>query len=195
MAFRVALVTPFSWSQPHDVNEHVAGLAGELRARGHSVTVLTPSNRPRDLAEGRRALARGSEAELIALGPAIPIARGTRLGVPVGVRANLSVALANGGFDIVHGFEPALPSLSYLALRDSTELTAATFISPERLAYPPGRAQRERLLGRLDALLATSEETASAAAIRFPGHYEVVPSGVDLELFAPRAKRMVVVLE
>jgi predicted metal-dependent phosphoesterase TrpH/glycosyltransferase involved in cell wall biosynthesis len=195
MAFRVALVTPFSWSQPHDVNEHVAGLAGELRARGHSVTVLAPSNRPRHLAEGRRALARGADAELIALGPAIPIARGTRLGVPVGVRANLSVALANGGFDIVHGFEPGLPSLSYLALRDSTELTAATFISPERLAYPPGRAQRERLLGRLDALLATSEETADAAAIRFPGHYEVVPSGVDLELFAPAEKRRVVVLE
>ena len=24
---RVALVTPFVWSQPHDVNEHVAALA------------------------------------------------------------------------------------------------------------------------------------------------------------------------
>ena len=195
MAFRVALVTPFSWSQPHDVNEHVAGLAGELRARGHVATVLAPSNRPRDLAEGRRALARGDDAELIALGPALPIARGTRLGVPVGVRANLAVALGRGAFDIVHGFEPALPSLSYLALRDSTELTAATFFSPERLAYPPGRAQRERLLGRLDALLATSRETADAAALRFPGRYELVPSGVDLERFAPMEKSNVVVLE
>ena len=42
MALRVALVTPFAWSQPHDVNEHVAGLARELRARGHAVTVLAP---------------------------------------------------------------------------------------------------------------------------------------------------------
>jgi len=32
MALRVALVTPFAWSQPHDVNEHVAGLSRELRA-------------------------------------------------------------------------------------------------------------------------------------------------------------------
>jgi predicted metal-dependent phosphoesterase TrpH len=200
MALRVALVTPFSWSQPHDVNDHVAGLAGELRVRGHAVTVLAPSNRPRDLAEGRRALASGADAELIALGPALPIARGTRLGVPVGVRANLAVALGGAGsgraaFDVVHGFEPALPSLSYLALRDSTELTAATFFSPERLAYPPGKAQRERLLGRLDALLATSKETAAAAALRFPGRYELVPSGVDLELFAPLEKRKVIVLE
>ena len=195
MAFRVALVTPFSWSQPHDVNEHVAGLAAELRLRAHSVTVLAPSNRPRDLADGRRALASGADADLIALGPAIPIARGTRLGVPVGVRANLAVALGRGAYDVVHGFEPALPSLSYLALRDSTELTAATFLSPERLGYPPGKAQRERLLGRLDALLATSAETAEAAALRFPGRYELVPSGVDLGLFAPAEKRKVVVLE
>src|SRR5439155_463139 len=84
--------------------------------------------------------------------------------VPVGVRANLTLALANGRYDVVHGFEPALPSLSYLALREAESLTVATFISPERLAYPPGRAQRERLLGRIDTLLATSVETAEAAA-------------------------------
>ena len=71
----------------------------------------------------------------------------------------------------------------------------ATFFSPERLGYPPGRAQRERLLGRLDALLATGEETAAAAAERFPGRYEIVPVGVDLERFAPAEKSRVVVLE
>ena len=53
---RIALVTPFAWSQPHDMNEHVGGLAQELRRRGASVTVLAPSNRARDLAAGRRAL-------------------------------------------------------------------------------------------------------------------------------------------
>ena len=51
------------------------------------------------------------------------------MGVPVGVRANLAVALGAGGFDIVHGFEPGLPSLSYLALRDAGALTVATFFS------------------------------------------------------------------
>jgi predicted metal-dependent phosphoesterase TrpH len=193
MARRVALVTPFAWSQPHDVNEHVAGLARELRLRGHDVTVLAPSNRARDLAAGRRALARGADAELIALGPAVPISRLSRMGVPVGVRTNLAVALGSGRYDIVHGFEPGLPSLSYLALRDTNALTVATFFSAERLAYPPARTRRERLLGRIDALLATSEETAAAAAERFPGAYELVPLGVDV-VPAP-AKRNVVVLE
>jgi predicted metal-dependent phosphoesterase TrpH len=193
---RIALVTPFAWSQPHDVNEHVDGLAQELRRRGHVVSILAPSNRARDLAAGRRALLGPFEdPELIALGPAVPISRRSRMGVPVGVRASLSLALGRGHFDVVHGFEPALPSLSYLALRASGALTAATFFSPERLGYPPGRAQRERLLTRVDALLATSEEVADAAAARFPGRYELVPFGVDPKLFAATRKQRLVVLE
>src|SRR5580765_927110 len=195
MGLRVCLVTPFAWSRPHDVNEHVAGIARELRALGHSVTVLAPSTRAADLIEGRRALLDGGSPEVIALGPAVPVSRRSRIGVPVGVRANLSLALARGEYDIVHGFEPGLPSLSYLALRDSRAFEVATFLSTERLGYPPGKAQRERLLGRIDALVATSEATAEAAAERLPGDYRVITAGVDLERFKPEHKHRVVVLE
>jgi predicted metal-dependent phosphoesterase TrpH len=194
MGLRVCLVTPFAWSRPHDVNEHVAGIAGELRALGHEVTVLAPSTRAADLIAGRRALLDGG-GDVIALGPAVPVSRRSRIGVPVGVRANLALALARGRYDVVHGFEPGLPSLSYLALRDAHAFAVATFLSPERLGYPPGRAQRERLLARIDALVATSERTADAAAERLPGDYHVVTPGVDLELFRPGPKQRVVVLE
>src|ERR687883_188827 len=135
MSLRVCLVSPFAWSQPHDVNEHVAGVAAALRRLGHHLTVLAPSTRTADLLAGRRALLDGADADVIALGPALPVSRRSRVGVPVGVRANLSL---------------------------------------ERLGYPPGRSQRERLLARVDALVATSEETAEAAAVRFPGDYTVV---------------------
>lgn len=195
MGLRICLVTPFDWSQPHDVNEHVAGAATALRERGHEVTVLAASMRAADLLAGRRALLDGADAPVIALGAAVPISRRSRLGVPVGVRANLSLALARGRFDVVHGFEPALPSLSYLALRETEALAVATFLSPERLGYPPARNQRERLLGRLDALLATSEQTAEAAAARFPGDYRIVSPGVDTRLFRPEPKRKRIVVE
>jgi predicted metal-dependent phosphoesterase TrpH/glycosyltransferase involved in cell wall biosynthesis len=195
VALRICLVTPFSWSKPHDVNEHVAGLADALRERGHSVSVLAPSNRAADLAAGRRALRDGAEAPLIALGPAVPISRSSRIGLPVGVRANLSAALARGRFDVVHGFEPGLPSLSYLALRDAQGPTVASFFSPERLGYPPGKAQREKLLARIDALVASSPEAAHAAAQRYPGEYRIIEEGVDVDLFRPGEKRQLVVLE
>jgi predicted metal-dependent phosphoesterase TrpH len=195
MGLRVCLVTPFAWSRPHDVNEHVAGAAEALRALGHHVTVLAPSTRAKDLRAGRAALAGGGDAELIALGQAFPISRRSRIGVPVGVRTNLSLALRQGRYDVVHGFEPGLPSLSYLALRETHALAVATFLSVERLGYPPGKAQRARLLGRIDALLATSEETAEAAAIRFPGSYRVVTPGLDLDLHRPGEKRKLVAIE
>jgi predicted metal-dependent phosphoesterase TrpH len=195
VGLRICLVTPFSWSQPHDVNEHVAGAAAELRRLGHEVTVLTPSGRASDLIAGRRALEDGAGGDVIAIGPAVPISRRSRIGLPVGVRANLSLALARGRYDVVHGFEPGLPSLSYVALRDSHALGVATFFSPERLGYPPGRIQRDRLLARIDALLAVSPEGAAAADVRFPGDYRITPLGVDTELFHPVEKRDVVVCE
>jgi len=195
VGLRICFVTPFAWSQPHEVNAHVDGVASALRARGHHVAVLAPSTRTRDLLAGRRALHAGTDAELIAVGPSIPISRRTSMGVPVGVRANLRLALANGRYDVVHGFEPGLPSLSYLALTSARTLTAATFFSPERLGYPARRSRRDRLRIRVDALLATSEETARAAAERFEGDYRVIPVGVDTELFRPAPKRKIVALE
>jgi predicted metal-dependent phosphoesterase TrpH len=192
---RICLVTPFAWSQPHDVNDHVAGVAGALRSFGHEVTVLAPSTRAADLLAGRRALARGEEADVIALGPAVPVSRRSQLGVPVGVQANLRQALAQGRYDVVHGFEPGLPSLSYLALRDADAFAVATFVSPNRLGYPPARSQREKLLGRIDALVALAEDVRAAAEERFPGDYRVLSPGVDTTLFAPGEKQKQIVVE
>jgi hypothetical protein len=193
---RICLVTPFAWSQPHDVNEHVSGIAAGLRLLGHDVTVLAPSTRATDLLAGRRVVqGHAPPRDVVAVGPAVPVSRRSQMGVPVGVRANLRLALARGHFDLVHGFEPGLPSISYLALRETDALTVATFCSGERLGYPPARSQREKLLARLDALLAVSEPVREAASERFPGDYELVSPGVSLELFEPAAKRNRITVE
>jgi len=193
---RICFVTPFAWSQPHDVNEHVAGVAEGLRGLGHEVTVLAPSTRATDLLAGRRVVhGHAAPQEVVAVGPALPVSRRSQMGVPVGVRANLRLALARGRFDLVHAFEPGLPSLSYLALRETDALAVATFCSTDRLGYPPARSQREKLLARIDALLALSEPVREAAAERFPGDYELVSPGVSLSLFEPKRKRQRIVVE
>ena len=104
---RLCLVTPFAWSVPHDVNDHVAGIAGELRKLGHSVTVIAPSSRAADLREGRRALLGDARADMIAVGPAVPISRRSSMGIPVGSRANLTFSLTRGEYDVVHGVDRA----------------------------------------------------------------------------------------
>ena len=196
MSLRICLVTPFSWSKPHEANDHVDGVASALRRRGHHVTVLAPSGGAGDLLAGRRALARGRlDDDVLAIAPAVRVTRRSRLGLPVGVRANLALALREGTFDVVHGVEPGLPSLSYLALSDAHTLTVATFLSPERVLGPARRGRRERLLARVDALLATSDGAAAAAARRFPGDYQVISAGVDTSRIVPGAKRPLVAIE
>jgi predicted metal-dependent phosphoesterase TrpH/glycosyltransferase involved in cell wall biosynthesis len=200
MGLRICMVTPFSWSRPHPVNEHVAGAAAELRRLGHDVVILAPSNRARDLAAGRRALRRLVDdgeplAGVVTLGPAVRVSRRSRLGVPVGVRANLALALATDRFDLVHAHEPGVPSLSYLALSRTRSLAVATFHSSDRLGYPPGKLQREKLLGRVDALTVTDPAVGEAARARFPGEYRELPLGVDTSLFRPGQARTRFVLE
>ena len=84
---RICLVTPFAWSVPHEVNDHVAGVAAELRKLGHRVTVLAPSGGPPTCARAGARCADGADADVIALGPSVPISRRSSMGVPVGVRA------------------------------------------------------------------------------------------------------------
>ena len=195
MGLRICLVTPFSWSQPSDVNEHVRGAADGLRRRGHIVTVVAPSTRAKDLLDGRRSLQNGVVGDLVAIGAAVPRSLSERVALPVGVRANLAATLALGHFDIVHGFDPGLPSLSSAALLEAETTTAATFLSTERTAVAPRKNQRAKFLARVDALLATSAAAVERASERFPGDYERIPLGVDTSAFAPGVKRRVIVAE
>ena len=159
--------------------------AARARPRGHRARPVGPRAR-----SARRSAcpARGELGKVVALGAAVPVSRRSSLGVPVGVRANLALALRARRLRRRPRLRARVPSLSYLALLDTDTLTVATFLSVDRLVYPPARAQRDRLLGRVDALLATSRRRSARPAERFPGDYRVVPLGVDLSCTRPEAK-------
>jgi hypothetical protein len=176
VSLRICLVTPHAWSVPHDTNEHVAGIADALRARGHVVVVLAPSSRSADLLAGRRTLQTGVLDGVVAVSRAVPVSPRSAVGIPVGVRANVATALRRGDFDVVHGFDPGVPGLAYVALLEAQTTTAATFVDPERLGFPARRNLRDRMLARIDRLVATSDEVAERAATRFPAPV-VVPPG------------------
>ena len=189
------MVTPFAWSQPHPVNDHVAGAAAELRRRGHEVVVLAPSSRATELAAGRRALKRlgreGTPLEgVVALGPAVPVSRRSSLGVPIGVRANLELALTRDRFDVVHVAragrpEPLLPRASRRARPRSRHLPLA-----RAARLPAGEeAAREAARPRRRPDRHERRDRRAAAAARSPGDYRLLPLGVDLERFRARADR------
>lgn len=185
MSLRICLVTPFAWSQPNDVNDHVRAVARILIDLGHNLTILGPSNRASELTAGRRAL-RLLEREhqplegFVALGPALAVSRYERAGVSVGVRASLRLALETGGFDVVHVYDPVRLSLSYHALNITDAMTVATFCSRDGVGQVAGKKRRERLLTRVDALTATSQRALDAARERLPGDYTLLPLGIDV---------------
>ena len=92
---------------------------------------------------------------------------------------------------------PALPSLSYLALRDAESLAVATFFSPERLGVS-ARARAARAAARADRRAARRrrEETAAAAAVRFPGDVPASsPKASTRRCSSRRTKERLIVLE
>ena len=116
--------------------------------------------------------------------------------MPVGVRANLSLALSQGELRR----RPRLRARRCRASPTSRCATprrsrVATFFSPDRLTTRRGGRCATSCSGGSTPCVATSEETAAAAAERFPGDYRVVSPGVDLELFRPGEKRRLIVVE
>ncbi|WP_058233874.1 glycosyltransferase family 4 protein [Devriesea agamarum] len=172
-ALRVGLVCPYSLDVPGGVQRHVLDLAEHLRARGHVPNVLAPATKPVD-------------QELV-----------TSAGRAVGVPFNGSIARINfgprtrrlarqwleaGKFDIVHVHEPSTPSLSLIALQDSTAPVIATF----HTALRDSRLLRGTysLLGgtyrRLAAGIAVSAESRRTVVEHLGGDPIVVPNGVSI---------------
>ena len=190
----IAQVTPYAWEAPHAVNLLVDRLAGELRERGHRVLTLAPSRDAdvvrRSRARMRAAAADGYEAlfdgdDVLAVGEVLPelptSSRRHAPGLPVDVTRTVEQLLEGLRLDVVHVHEPFAPSVAGAALRHSRALNVGTFHAPaERvLSTQVARKLVDRVFGRLDARVASSQATADLMGRFFPGDYGVVLPGAD----------------
>src|SRR3954447_2809193 len=131
---RVALVSPYSYTYPGGVGQHVEALAEELIRQGHDVRLLAPID-PDD--RPARVLHRGARPRWRPL-PDYMIPLGRTLGVPMnGAVSNLAFTpstiavlgheLRNGGYDVVHVQEPNAPIVSWFAVEAARSPVVATF--------------------------------------------------------------------
>ena len=198
----IAQVTPYAWGSNRDVNEYVESLSKGLAGRGHSVLVIAASGSRTQVRESRR-LIRAAAArpgslfepgEVRVLAPmqtiATPARRGGHVSLPLDASKAIDTLLERAPLDIVHVHEPFAPSASAAALRHSRALNVGSFHSPTERVLSTQVARRfiELFFGRLDARLATFEVTRGLISGFFPGDYDVVPPGVDLDRFAPGAR-------
>jgi phosphatidylinositol alpha-mannosyltransferase len=178
---KVGIVCPYDWSYPGGVRSHILGLAEalpEATSGRFQAEILAPASRsePGIWVAGRTLgiPANGSVAR-ICFGP--------------GPRRRLVERLGRGDFDLLHLHEPAIPSLSLLALAGAHVPMVATFHASARrsIGYAAARPVLGRLLQRVDERIAVSEAAQALIAGYFPGSYHLIPNGVRVARFAGAA--------
>jgi len=186
---RVALVSPYSWTVPGGVNQHIEHLAEELEERGHEPWIIAPVGA---FALTRRAVdsRRHRAAEhFIPMGTAISIAtNGSRayLSPNPKIAMRMDRAIRNGRFDLLHVHEPATPSVALSAVLLATSPVVGTFHAAleKSSAYDRWMWLGDLVQKRLDVRIGVSPAALAFPASRFPGEYRIIPNGVTVEQYA-----------
>ena len=177
---RIALVCPYDWSARGGVQVHVGGLAGELRERGHSVTILAPAS------------ARVDDDAVRVVGSPVQVPYNGSI-APIDPRpwraAEVRRALRSVGPDVVHAHEPLAPNTSMWATLTADAPVVGTFHSSadRALLYDLAAPLLRRVARRLSARIAVSRRAADFARARVGGDFVVLPNGIDAAAFARAA--------
>lgn len=205
--YKIGMLTPYAWTVPGGVNQHIAALAERFTAMGHRVTIIAPSDAKAQVKESRervRAVLLGERETVFApdepypryffAGGSYPVRYNRSISViaaPVDLISNIDVFLESEDLDILHLHEPFVPSLGWTALRHANCPLVATFhANSERfLSYWITRPIFQRFFEAFDGVIAVSPVARDTAARYFPGEYRIIPNGIDLNVFRPPAQR------
>ncbi len=187
------MVSEYVYPTLGGVSEHVHFLSRELAHRGHDVTIVTGHiGDAGGVAELDRQMYREHGYRTRRIGKSIPvISNGSiaRLTVGMGIKPQMGDAIR--GMDVVHAQALASPTLPLLCLRVSTApVTVGTFhtyFDGGHVAYKAFGRYVRAALDRLDRRIAVSDACIQALSPYFPGDWDVVPNGIDCNLYRPLA--------
>ncbi|MEY2399568.1 MAG: phosphatidyl-myo-inositol alpha-mannosyltransferase [Actinomycetota bacterium] len=170
------MVCPYSLTIPGGVQMQVLGLARSLRALGHSVQVLAPSDGP------------PPEAAVTPLGKSVPFATNGSL-APIAPDPSAAIrtirALRNEHFDVVHIHEPLVPGPSLTALLFCEQPIVGTFHrAGASTAYALLKPIVRRIGNRIATRVAVSEDARRTAYDGIGGDYTILFNGIDVERFS-----------
>ncbi|MCX6022492.1 MAG: glycosyltransferase family 4 protein [Chloroflexi bacterium] len=174
---KIGLVSPYDFAYPGGVTNHILHLRDEYVRRGHQVRIIAPSSVP---------AAAISDPDVIAIGRpwAVP-ANGSIARITLSLRLTHQVktVLDRELFDVVHLHEPLMLTLPLTVLRVSQAVNVGTFhgFAERNLAYFSGRRMLRRWFKRLDGKIAVSRPAMQFASYYFPGYYNIIPNGIDLD--------------
>jgi len=177
------LVSPYDFAYPGGVCIHISCLEQQFTRLGHDVKVIAPAS---------KAIS-GFGDRFIPIGRPRPVPTSgsiARLTLSLRLSSRIKEVLERERFDIIHLHEPLMPMLCTSVLRLSKTATVGTFHATNgRPSYNLGRPFSKLFLKRwfrkLDGKIAVSKPAMEFAHGHFPGYYNIIPNGVDLEHFSP----------
>lgn len=184
---KIGMVSPYDWSYPGGVRDHIRHLSAELMKLGHEVRILAPASQLQDVLN----------ENLYAMGRTTPIPINgsiARIAWDSSLTPLLQAILTRERFDILHIHEPLVPGLPLTALRLSRGVTVGTFhafarssmTSTSYLAYASASPFLRPYFKRLAGHIAVSTVARQFVSHYFPANYRVIPNGVNLERFHQR---------
>ena len=180
---KIALVSPYDFTYPGGVAIHISALEQHFTKMGHEVKVIAPASKAVS-SFGDRFISIGRPRPIPTSGS---IARVT---ISPWLSSRIKAVLSRENFDIIHLHEPLMPMLCTTVLRLSQTANIGTFHACHgRPAYnfakPFGKWILKRWFRKLDGKIAVSKPAREFAYEHFPGYYNIIPNGVDLDHFSP----------
>ena len=179
---KIALVSPYDFSHPGGVVNHILALNQQLTNMGHTVKIISPLSRQ----------AVSNDDRFLHIGRARPFpVRGTTIRISFSLRlaSKIKEVLAREKFDIVHLHEPFMPMLCSAVLRFSDTVNIGTFHachgSPGyNFGWPISALMLRRRRSKLAGKIAVSKVAMEYARKHIPGDYDIIPNGIDLTHFS-----------
>jgi len=175
---KIGIVSPYAYPRPGGANAHIRETYERLRELGHEVRIITAP-------WGDDPQAR----DVIPIGRAIAIPFNGSIGrITLSLRLDWLVnrMLRQEKFDIIHHHEPLVPLLSMQIIDNATCAQVATFhaFGGFSFSYWAGRRIGEHFLRKLDGRVAVSSAARHFVSRYFPGEYQIIPNGVDVDFYA-----------
>ena len=180
---KIAMVSPYDFTWPGGVTIHVSQLARELERSGHEVQVLAPHSPSRECQDGDL---------LVPLGRSVPLPSNgsiARVSLSVWLARRIRALLQREQYDVIHLHEPMAPILPLTVLEYSNTVNVGTFHAcrNRQHLYRMSRPVIKRWRSRLHGSIAVSPAAMRYVSEAFPGEYEIIPNGIDVDHFSQRA--------
>ena len=180
---KIAMVSPYDFTWPGGVTIHVSQLSRELERSGHEVQILAPHSPSRESQD---------QDLLVPLGRSVPLPSNgsiARVSLSLWLARRIRSLLRREQYDIIHLHEPMAPILPLTVLEYSNSVNVGTFHAcrNRQHLYKMSRPVIKRWRSRLHGSIAVSPAAMRYVSATFPGDYEIIPNGIDVDHFSQLA--------